>query len=838
MRVLSITLFKYLRLSLSNIELFEMDCTNPEQVIIGTNGSGKSSIMQELTPIPAHRRNFSKGGYKTIYIRHNGKLYKLISDFKSGNNHEFWVANDEPDHLAAVYENINPGRTYKVQLSLVEEHFGFTPDIVDLFVSKEKFTNMSVSRRKEWIIRLYGGDLDYVIGLHRKLVKRASESSTVVKHIRKRIGEESSKLISTEELQQLKDLVESYQTSLTQLYNSGIERTSFKLDELDKAIKQNMITIEKFTRHVSGMKLSAPNIDGNQISNIEELKSWKHTLSDREREYQAKLSKLYQESSELTTLVKKLADTKDIDIADVKDQNANLEAQIEEMLKSLHYGFFEYYHGDTVLALYDQLVELSMNILDNSNKAYTRETANQVKELRKQLGEKYIIANREMEKFKHRLEHIENAKHEECPNCNHKWYPGIEQGSKEYVQEQIRHLSEKMNDLDRQMFEADEYLGLYTTFATSANSLNVLMQSNPSFQPFWDKLLELDVWYMHPNQLSQHIQQWYLDAQVCLTIDNFRKTIAMNNDVIAEYEKTRGNDIGKTQGLLQDIEMEINNYLKLIEDNRNKLQELNRFESHHETVRLNYECALKEAKELSKNAAIYLEQLATNIVKEQVQDTQMKLANTQSALQAAMSIQVVIDSLEANLNEANKQLERREILSKALDPKSGVIADYIRSFIELFVEQMNDIIAKVWTIPMQIMPCGFNESGDDAGDLNYRFPVIHNGGLTNSQDISDNSSAQKDMIDFAFVLTVYLYLGYKSYPLYIDELAPTMDELHRININNFVKMLLESHRHSQMFMISHYMSGYGIFQNADICMLSDINIVNKPERYNTHVVIK
>ena len=65
-----------------------------------------------------------------------------------------------------------------------------------------------------------------------------------------------------------------------------------------------------------------------------------------------------------------------------------------------------------------------------------------------------------------------------------------------------------------------------------------------------------------------------------------------------------------------------------------------------------------------------------------------------------------------------------------------------------------------------------------------------------------------------------------------------MDELHRININNFVKMLIESHRHSQMFMISHYMSGYGIFQNADICMLSDINIVNKPERYNTHVVIK
>ena len=815
-----------------------MDCSNPEQVIIGTNGSGKSSIMQELTPIPAHRRNFAKGGYKTIYIRHNNKLYKLVSDFKSGNNHEFWVANDDLDYLAADYENLNPGRTYKVQLNLVEEHFGFTADIVDLFVSKEKFTSMSVSRRKEWIIRLYGGDLDYVIALHRKLVKRATESSTVVKHIRKRIAEESAKLISPEELQQLTDRVNEYQTNLTQLYNSGIERTNFNLDELNASIKKNLATIEGFTKHVSGMKLSAPSVDGERINNIEELRSWKHTLSDREREYQTKLSKLYQESSELTTLIKKLVDSKDIDIQDLMDNNFTLEAKIGELTNSLQYGLFENIYSDHSLALYDQLIDLSMNMLDNSDRKYTREIANKVKEQRKDLSDKYIIAHREFEKYQHRLEHIENAKHEECPNCNHKWYPGIETGSKEYTLQQIEHLRAKINELDKSIFEADEYLGLYSEFASSANTLNALINSNPSYQLFWDKLLELNVWYMHPTVLLQHVQNWYTDVQSSIIIQDYRKTIALNADVIAGYEKNKGNDIGKTETMLTDIESNINNYLGLIEANRSKLEELNKFESHHETIRLNYEYALKESKQLAKTTATYLEQLATNIVKEQVQDNQMKLANTQSALQAAMSIQVVIDSLETNLTEANKQLERRETLSKALDPKSGVIADYIRSFIELFVEQMNDIISKVWTIPMQIMPCGFNEDGADAGDLNYRFPVIHNGGMTTSQDIADNSSAQKDMIDFAFVLTVYLYLGYKSYPLYIDELAPTMDELHRININNFVKMLIESHRHSQMFMISHYMSGYGIFQNADICMLSDINIVNKPERYNTHVVIK
>ena len=36
----------------------------------------------------------------------------------------------------------------------------------------------------------------------------------------------------------------------------------------------------------------------------------------------------------------------------------------------------------------------------------------------------------------------------------------------------------------------------------------------------------------------------------------------------------------------------------------------------------------------------------------------------------------------------------------------------------------------------------------------------------------------------------------------------------------------------------NYLSGYGVYQNADICMLSDLNILNKPERYNEHIVIK
>ena len=838
MRVLYAKFHKYLRLSLSDITTFEIHCDNPEQVIIGTNGSGKSSIMQELTPIPAHRRSFGKGGYKIIYIRHRGMLYKLVSDFKSGNNHEFWIANDDNNYEAADYENLNPGRTYKVQLSLVEEHFGFTIDLVNLFTSKEKFTTMSVARRKEWIIRLSGGDLDYVIGLHRTLVKRATESSTIVKHFRKRIAEESTKLMSQEEFDQLNGMVNEYQTRLTALYNAGVTNTSYDLDAIKTEMAKSMDSINTYTKYVSGKKLPVPRIDGVAVTDIDDLRRWKHTLTDRVGDYQNRLNQLYRDNSELSESVKRLVDSKDVDIQDVQNIVDRLTYENNTLLAGFIFGPFKDVNLDQAKALYNQLVDVIMGMLDNSTKVYTREMAEQTKVKRKELSDEYLLVSKELDKMNHKLSHINDAKSEECPKCNHRWYPGIQEGSKEYVLQQIGFLSNRVQELDKLLFETDEYLGLYTEFAKSANSLNSLILANPMYSTFWDFLLDNEIWYMHSNTLLRHVEMWWVDVNNSFIKDTNDETIALNKYIIAQHELSKDSDINKTELMLKDIEDGINTYLGLIETTNKSIQDLSEFESHYETTRLNYEQALKHVKSVSKQMSDYLEQVATDMVGSEINDYQFKLSNTQAALHSANSIQIIIDSLQKDLDQANLQMEVRDNLAKALDPRTGLIADYIRSFIDIFVSQLNDIISKVWTTPMVVMPCGFNEDGNDVGDLNYKFPVMHNNGLTTSADVADNSSAQTDMIDFAFVLSVYLYLGFENYPLYIDELAPTMDELHRININNFVKMLIESNRHSQMFMISHYQSGYGIFQNADICMLSDINIVNKPERYNTHVVIK
>ena len=59
-------------------------------------------------------------------------------------------------------------------------------------------------------------------------------------------------------------------------------------------------------------------------------------------------------------------------------------------------------------------------------------------------------------------------------------------------------------------------------------------------------------------------------------------------------------------------------------------------------------------------------------------------------------------------------------------------------------------------------------------------------------------------------------------PLYLDELGQSFDEKHRVNIMDFVKNL--SSEYSQMFMISHYHNGHGIFTNAQITILDVSNL--------------
>ena len=119
MQIVKLILKGYKRLFLSHINKIEYTPTSKVNLILGSNGSGKSSLFKELSPLPADMKEFDEDGYKEITIIHNNDTYHLTSGVVAVNKHSFKINDIE----------LNPAGTKKVQLSLVKEHFNLTHEI-------------------------------------------------------------------------------------------------------------------------------------------------------------------------------------------------------------------------------------------------------------------------------------------------------------------------------------------------------------------------------------------------------------------------------------------------------------------------------------------------------------------------------------------------------------------------------------------------------------------------------------------------------------------------------------------------------------------------------------
>jgi energy-coupling factor transporter ATP-binding protein EcfA2 len=125
----------YKRLFLNNIDYLEYTPESNIQILLGSNGSGKSSVLNMLNPLPADiKKEFREDGYKYIEITHRNREYIISSNYKDKNKHSFIVDGLE----------LNTGGTKKVQLDLAYEHFKINPSINNILLGLDSLTTMFV----------------------------------------------------------------------------------------------------------------------------------------------------------------------------------------------------------------------------------------------------------------------------------------------------------------------------------------------------------------------------------------------------------------------------------------------------------------------------------------------------------------------------------------------------------------------------------------------------------------------------------------------------------------------------------------------------------------------
>ena len=86
---LSIALKGLKRFDLPGFSVLELDFTSLIQIFIGTNGSGKTSLMQQISPLPALSTDFDPEGYKVVRIADKQDYYILGSYFEKTTRHSF-----------------------------------------------------------------------------------------------------------------------------------------------------------------------------------------------------------------------------------------------------------------------------------------------------------------------------------------------------------------------------------------------------------------------------------------------------------------------------------------------------------------------------------------------------------------------------------------------------------------------------------------------------------------------------------------------------------------------------------------------------------------------------
>lgn len=818
MKIISLELVGYRMFKLARTHRLVYNPTAKQQLILGTNGSGKSSLLRELSPLPARHADFRSGGKKVIKIEHGASLYELTS-LQSGNKHSFVMDGVE----------LNEGRTYQVQLRLVKDHFRYTPKIHELLTGQILFTELRPMERREWITELSGTDWTFALGEFNKLKSRARDAQGAFRHQQSRLATETEALSLITDSEEIRGRAEQLKSELNQLLMDYAPNTptyadiAAKLDALFADMSNRaQATLAKIPECIySGQYTLLSQFD----DHIQELKSsielQRFTLERSTRDY-----------NDLEAILGSFGDGRLENVENIDNDIAQITNHLEG-LKSKNRTFILtnakaiLHEGDAALS---ELHSIMSTIPDNSDGRYGRIAVDAKSTHLTTLRNWIDKASRQLSNAHERLTHLKGTHSTECPECRYTWKIGVDQNEVKALEELLLKLPERLEKAREEVKATQVYLEEAEAYASIWGRFRTLSTFHVRLAPLFNYILDNDLLVNRPNENLSIIMRWRNDVDLAIELDDWEERLSQLQQ-IKKAQDQFGSNVKITERMAV-LEREISNVAPRITELNQSLQEVQRKKSealgHIERMNL-----------IDKDMLGFTQMLDTAIVsiKNELLDGQMSVRHLElSSIQKKLSD---LDTLAGIVNDLRAECERLEIKSKALNlmvaalsPTEGIIADRLRDAIFSVIEQMNTVIASVWSHELRILECGF-----EAADLDYKFPVVVESPDDVTADIALCSKGQKEMINIAFKLTAMLYMGFLEYPLFLDEPGEGFDEEHRNQIMSLVRQMLDSGHYSQLFMVSHIATSHGAFLDAQTLVLDSTNIT-VPGVFNDHAILE
>lgn len=826
MKILSIILHKSKRLGFNGIETLTYTPEKLYQIILGTNGSGKSSLMAELSPLPSVGTDYFKGGYKEIKIEHLSKYYILTSDFsqKQAGSHSFICEGEE----------LNDGGTTTVQKQLAKEHFDFDKDLFELLTGQTSFREMSPNQRRYWLVRMADDNMEYAIKLYNDINKRQRESAAVVKYLDEQLTTVTQQNPNIEEKQ--KELTE--REGLLKNAHRGLSRidsfeSAVSLSTLEARVNKGFTVLSDLCDDVLSMKYP----ENYTLGSPENIANHQAQLTANLNLVQSTIDELTEEHTNVKQTVEALIKQEVDDVGSLKilldDVVNRQQGHLSQLNKFKQITTLNAKSlSDACEIVETQLEEILSELPDNSSKYFNRERLEEARASQQRLRGNIGYLDKEIATKQHILDHLDQGDKVECPSCHQRFLPGMSQYDYETIKGEREKLNSQRSGLIKELESDDTYLTAMQEYLAIHTQLKSLMSSTPVLKPLWDTFANYPLTEYAPTKYLNLFTTFVREVLTLLDAQKLQPNIDEMTQAIKSMQGQSQSETSFNKGALEKIEHKLN---KLTLQKHTLTDDLTRTQGYAERFNLVNQLTGKLDKtdtHLSELVSEYYRVGVQDFITKEIDEVNRQLGTVAHELSMLDTVKHHLADLTHERAKAVEQKQLLDLLAKQISPVSGLIADYSLKFITQFTDQMNAIISGVWTYDMQLQPLAMSE------DLTYKFPVYMSGSDTQTPDINKLSSAQKRMIDFAFKILLITYLELEDYPLYIDELTPNLDETHRINITNYLKTFVDSGRCSQLFMTSHYVSGHNAFRDAEFVVINSSNLLNVPDEFNVNAVFE
>ncbi len=804
MKIIKLILRDYNLLFLNNIKEIIFTPTKKTNLILGTNGSGKSSLLKELSPLVFDKKHFGENGYKEVHIEHNNKMYILTQE---GNKCSFKENGVE----------LNASANRKVQSTLVKEKLKYDTDYHKLFLGITNFTTMSPSERKEWLIRLSNVNYDYSLGYFKRLLSRDRDIRGTIKILNSKLMEDRVNLLTDEiKLKYKEDLKAVSMLIDTMLENK--EKIAFNNNDYNKMLESMILVnnslISKISTDVvlkdidfelSKVTNSIEHLEKDneiKIKQLHEAKQFKDNNSAVEKSLQDSLLKnkndIEKLSSKLRLSYVTLSNTAIINTINlIKEKMFNILSDISTLNVNLSL---------------EEAVDLSKNILTLEN----FKSATEIK-----------ILNLENELKISRDKKDESVTCNKCDNVFNPYYTiekekeltlSIEKNRSLLTEaiNKLKTLSELNNNyLNKQnliaefysLFSGNNFLSGYITevianFNIQTASMQILKELDYEFnilEEYYNKIFILE-------EDSRKIKE---------ELDKIKLFTNLRKDNNLDYDKLNTEVSNNNQTLIS-----LKKYLSNLNNDKIIKQNL-------KTLSLKYISLLKSQEESLENE---IKKEKNNLLEDIISQCRTIKFDLEDKIKKSDLLEDRLKILEKDIKELENKSRLLKSAIEALSPSGGLIADSILSFIKNLVTDMNYIINSIWSYDLEIKACDLEN-----GDLDYKFPVVSDSrGFT--EDVGLTSSSMKEVIDLAFKIVAMKYSSMEDYPLFLDEFGRTMDMSHRVRAYSAIDNV-SSGIFSQVFIVSHFSGVYNRFSDSDTIVLDSKNISIDKKDYNSSIVI-